>query len=92
MIGKWRCPMFRCPTKLGLDVMQIGAEQGYSGMDLALRIAHPGDKIAEVFRSPQAVRSHYKLADYHVEQANPGSVSMTLDHISHQQTPTKANN
>ena len=43
--------MYRCPTKLGQDVMQIGAEPKYSGLDLTVRIAHPGDKISEVFKA-----------------------------------------
>lgn len=79
MIGKWRCPMYRCPTKLGQDVLQIGAESRYSGLDLTVRIAHPGDKISEIFKASQAVKSHYQLADYHIEQANPGSINTTLE-------------
>ena len=79
MIGKWKCPMYKCPTKLGQDVMQIGAEPKYSGMDLTVRIAHPGDKIAEVFKASQAVKTHYQLADYHVEPVHGGSLSTTLE-------------
>ena len=43
-VGKWRAPMFRCPTKLGASIEAISQEQGYSGLDLAIRIARPGDQ------------------------------------------------
>ena len=81
--------MYRCPTKLGQDVMQIGAERKYSGLDLTVRIAHPGDKIAEVFKASQAVKTHYQLADYHVE-ANGGSLSTTLEENKANASPSTA--
>ena len=42
--GRWRCPLFNCPTKLGQDIGLIARETGYTGMDLLLRIAAPKDR------------------------------------------------
>lgn len=42
-VGKWRVPMFRCPTKLGIAVETVSQEPFYSGLDLALRISTPSD-------------------------------------------------
>jgi len=43
-VGMWRCPMFKCPTKLGNAVEAIGQEPGYSGLDLCIRIGNPGNQ------------------------------------------------
>ena len=60
--------MFKCPTKLQTDIETIAQEPGYAGIDLAIRIGSPGNKKEEAFKSTLAVKSHYRLAHYHVEQ------------------------
>lgn len=65
--GKWRCPMFKCPTKLGKDVETIANEPDYAGLDLCLRIGQPGNPKDEAFRTEAAVASHYNLAHYHAD-------------------------
>ena len=77
-VGKWRAPMFKCPTKLGTKIEMISQEPGYSGLDLAIRIASPSDTKQDVFKATQAVHSHYKLAHYHAEQVE-GNISVSLD-------------
>ena len=49
--GKWRAPMFTCPTKLQTDIETIAQEPGFSGIDLAIRIGAPGNKKEEAFKS-----------------------------------------
>ena len=51
-VGKWRAPMFRCPTKLGIPIEMIAQEQNYCGLDLALRIAKPSDIKQASFKAP----------------------------------------
>lgn len=80
-VGKWRCPMFKCPTKLGSLVETIGQEPGYSGLDLCIRIGHPNNMKDMAFRVEAAVKSHYKLAHYHIEQTG-GNLSVSQSYIS----------
>lgn len=76
-IGKWRCPMFKCPTQLGKDIETIGQEPSYSGLDLCIRIGYPGNAKDMAFNSDAAVLSHYKLAHYHAEPSGAGNLSMS---------------
>ena len=41
--GKWRLPMYRCPTKLGLDIHRIPQEPHHSDMVLCVRIGEASD-------------------------------------------------
>ena len=77
-IGKWRAPMFKCPTKLGITIDTVALEKDYTGLDLSIRISSPSDVKQEQFKAMQAVYSHYKLAHYHVEQ-NKNSISAASD-------------
>ena len=36
--GKWRLPMYKCPTKLGIDIHRITQEPQHSDMTLCVRI------------------------------------------------------
>lgn len=78
-IGKWRAPMFNCPTKLGSAVETIAQEQGYSGLDISFRIAKPSEAAKQSnFKGQAAVRGHYKLAHYHAEQQLPTNTFETI--------------
>ena len=49
-VGRWRCPLYKCPTKLGLDMSEVASETVYTGLDLFLRIGDPKDnRVQEAF-------------------------------------------
>ena len=37
-VGKWKLPMYKCPTKLGIDIHRIPQEPHHSDMVLCVRI------------------------------------------------------
>ena len=69
--GKWRLPMYRCPTKLGIDIQRVSQEPHHSEMMLALRLGDQNDQKSKQFNSEAAVISHYQIAHFHKEYVKP---------------------
>jgi hypothetical protein len=64
-VGKWRLPMYKTPTKLGIDISRVSQEGHHSEMELVVRIAQVDDTNARKFQPERAIVSHYTLAHFH---------------------------
>lgn len=64
-VGKWRLPMYKIPTKLGIDISRVAAELHHSDMELVVRITQVDDTTARKFQPERAIISHYNLAHFH---------------------------
>lgn len=99
--GRWRCPMYKVPTNLGIDVRSIADAVHVNDMQLCLRIGAASDPLNNKFNIDEAVKSYYTLAPFHreffVEQKtllraetpdqNPPVSGLDLKLLDRQQTP-----
>jgi hypothetical protein len=57
--GRWRLPLYPCPTNLTTQMVNVPGLQATTDMELTIRIGEINDQTDRGFRADMALKGHY---------------------------------